>query len=206
MKFSSKEVAQGTGLTVRQVQHHVEKNVVFKNKIKVGRGLAYEFDDDDIIKFLIIRECLQFNLNYKMKKKIINYFFENLQKVKEVKTFREKKLFLEKGEYFYIWFERPKKGEYEEIFGLLISNSQKNFDKNYFHPLTNSTDGPQFNGFKFEENSSSIMLIDFAGILRKQHNFLLEVSFEKPKVGLKEKNGQKGLTESLPTLSPKIMS
>lgn len=171
--FSSQEVANGTGLTVRQVQHHMEKNVVFNCRTNVGRGVAYEFRGEDIIKFLVISECLQFNLSYEMKQMVIeNLFMKTLLK-DDVKQYIKNKFFLEYS-YFYLWLERPVKGKHEQVSGYLISNSEKNFDSCYFQPVTLKDKIPHFNGFKLEKHSMSVLLIDMANILRKQHYFLLE--------------------------------
>lgn len=172
--FSTDEVARGTGLSTRQIQHHAEKGVMFIDSSNVGRGTAYKFTTEDIIKYLIIRECVQFNLSYDIKKQVVQNYVVNLRKKDDVKEFIDQKLFL-KDKFLYMWIERPLKGKHEEVFGYLISDSGKDFDSCYFRPLSPSVKGPQFNGFKLENHSMSVFMLDLAAILKKHHFFLQEI-------------------------------
>jgi DNA-binding transcriptional MerR regulator len=162
-------MAEATGLTENQIQHYTRKNVV-RTKTGKGRGHRYEFSISDIIRFLMIGEMMRFGLDHQKMYILIYHFFKKILPLNGVQEYLKAKLFLE-AKHFILTCEFPKEGKHEEVFGYLIYKPNNPWPKCYFHQ-PGPDEEPGFYGFKFEEFSRSVLLIDMADIYRVQHNFL----------------------------------
>lgn len=170
--FTTKEVAEATGMTVRQIQYYIERNVVRVQRRGEGRGFSYLFDSDDLIRFMLILEMMRFGLsNERMHDFILNYF-TSIKKQANVTKFLKEKLYLQK-KHFHLVCEYPTQGEFEEVYGYLIHNPEDPLPLCYFQqPSKGAT--PGFYGYKFEPSSFSSLTIDIGAIYRKRHDYLIK--------------------------------
>jgi len=171
--FSTKEAAEASELSVRQIQNLTEKNVVRAQRLKSGRGFSFQFDSDDLIRFMLIFEMMKFGIGYeKMYWLIINYF-TSIRKKADVTKYIEEKLHL-KNKHFHLVCEYPTTGEHEEVYGYLIYNPDDPFPSCYLNQPENDNQPPGFYGYKFEDHSNSALFINMGGIYKKHHEYLLK--------------------------------
>jgi len=172
--FSTKDVAEAAELGVRQVQNYIERNVVHAQQRQNGRGHSFMFDNDDLIRFLTIKEMMKFGLGNEQMYSLISNYFIVTHKQADVKKYLKKKLYLE-NRHFYLVREYPTKGEHDEVSGYLIYNPDDPLPSLYFQkPDEGAT--PGFYGYNFEEFSRSALLIDMGAIYKKRYEFLLKHS------------------------------
>lgn len=178
--LTTKDIAEATDLTVRQIQYYVEKNVIKAKTRKSGRGRGYLFIDTDIVKFLILKEVSRFGMSLEKMSNLLHYFTIDIKNLENVKKYINEKLFLE-NVYYNLTVEYPiaeKEKDEKYFYGHLIYNPDDpdRFPDSFFKQTTNDDDdddSPQrFNGYNFEEGSLSTLIIDVSHMLEKQYNFL----------------------------------
>ncbi len=168
-KYSTKDIAQVTHLSLRKVQYYAEKNVIKARKEKMGRGFSYVFTAGDVIRYLIVAELSRFKIPFDDIYWTICEYFGTILKKDSVKEYLKKKLFLN-GKFFYIWTEWPYEGEFETIVDALIETGDVAFPECYF-VQGDAEEVPRFRGFKLAPCSSSAFIIDMAEIYRRFHEF-----------------------------------
>ena len=169
MSLSTEDMSCATGLTLRQIQYAAKKNLIHSElkaneginaerleTIKeghsmlsftqqVGRGNRYGFDNDDIIRFSIVREAMRFNLTFERIYLILSKYFYDIIKKPDVKKYLKGKMFL-KNKHFLLWCEHPSEGQYEDVYGYLIDSPDKPFPSTYFVKAESMVTAPTFNG------------------------------------------------------------
>ncbi len=184
MQFSTRDISEATGLTVRQVQYYSEKNVVRAKKEKAGKSFNYKYDEDDVIRFMIVFELVKFSDSNENMHQLISNYFRDIKEKPEVKDYLNDKKFLD-GEHFYLWYESTKKGEYP-VYGFLVESDGESFPSCYF-----KLKGNRFKGFNLEPDNLSLMLIDMGGIYKKRRSFLEEYKKMKDRAVVPKKKVKK---------------
>jgi len=184
--FSTKEMAKATGMTVRQIQHYADKKVVRVKRRNTGRGFSLMFENNDIIRFMLILEMMKFGLNNEKMYNLISNFFRLTKEHQEISTYLKNKLYL-KNRHFHLICEYPREGEHDEVYGYLIydpNQPESPLPPCYFNQADKTDSALGFYGYKFENFSRSALFFDIADMYRERHKFLLKHSGSNDNVPL----------------------
>ena len=170
--FTTKEIAEATGLSTRQIQYYIEKNTIKAKTRKSGRGRGFLFTGDDILKFLIAKEAAKFGMSLEKISNLLYHFPREAKNNKDVERFIDEKLFLE-GKFYNLTIEYPFiKNKEEYIYGHIVykPDSPNDFQGCFFKKPPDKSS--IFYGYKFEEGSLSTMLLDIGEMLKIQYDYL----------------------------------
>ena len=117
--FTTREVAEATGMSVRQIQHYADKKVVRVKRRNTGRGFSLMFESNDIIRFMLIKEMMKFGMGNEKMYNMISNFFRLTREHQKISTYIQEKLYSE-DRHFHLICEYPRKGEHDEVYGYLI--------------------------------------------------------------------------------------